>query len=82
VPTQLIVHTGQYHLPTRPSTVKDRIQRYLERFDRYLKPPAASANRPANCLTESQLARAIHGADAAAQSEKCDSQHSRFWANP
>jgi dipeptidyl aminopeptidase/acylaminoacyl peptidase len=40
VPTQLIVYPGQYHLLTRPSYIKDRIQRYLEWFDRYLKPPA------------------------------------------
>jgi dipeptidyl aminopeptidase/acylaminoacyl peptidase len=40
VPTQLIVYPGQYHLLTRPSYIKDRIQRYLEWFDRYLKLPA------------------------------------------
>jgi dipeptidyl aminopeptidase/acylaminoacyl peptidase len=39
VPTQLIVYPGQYHLLTRPSYIKDRIERYLEWFDRYLKPP-------------------------------------------
>jgi dipeptidyl aminopeptidase/acylaminoacyl peptidase len=40
VPTQLIVYPGQYHLLTRPSYIKDRIERYLQWFDRYLKPPA------------------------------------------
>lgn len=37
VPTELIIYPGQYHLLTRPSYIKDRIQRYLEWFDRYLK---------------------------------------------
>ena len=40
VPTRLIVYPGPYHLLTRPSYIKDRIQRYLEWFDRYPKPPA------------------------------------------
>jgi dipeptidyl aminopeptidase/acylaminoacyl peptidase len=37
IPTQLIVYPGQHHLLTRPSYIKDRIRRYLEWFDRYLK---------------------------------------------
>jgi dipeptidyl aminopeptidase/acylaminoacyl peptidase len=40
VPTQLIVYPGQYHLLTRPSFIRDRILRYLEWFDRFLKRPA------------------------------------------
>jgi dipeptidyl aminopeptidase/acylaminoacyl peptidase len=40
VPAQLVVYPGQNHLLTRPSYIRDRIQRYLEWFDRYLKPPA------------------------------------------
>jgi dipeptidyl aminopeptidase/acylaminoacyl peptidase len=36
VPTQLIVYPGQYHVLTRPSYIKDRLQRYLAWFDRYL----------------------------------------------
>jgi dipeptidyl aminopeptidase/acylaminoacyl peptidase len=40
VPTELIVYPGQYHVLTRPSFIKDRIRRYLEWYDRYLKPPA------------------------------------------
>jgi dipeptidyl aminopeptidase/acylaminoacyl peptidase len=39
VPTELIVYPGQYHLLTRPSYIKDRIGRYLDWFDRYLKAP-------------------------------------------
>jgi dipeptidyl aminopeptidase/acylaminoacyl peptidase len=38
VPTQLIVYPGQFHEIERPSYLKDRAQRYLEWFDRYLKP--------------------------------------------
>ena len=40
VPTELIVYPGQYHLLSRPSYIKDRIQRYLDWFDRYLGAPA------------------------------------------
>lgn len=39
VPAQLIVYPGQYHLLTRPSYIKDRIERYTAWFDRYLQPP-------------------------------------------
>lgn len=38
VPARLIVYPGQYHILTRPSYIKDRIRRYVEWFDRYLKP--------------------------------------------
>jgi dipeptidyl aminopeptidase/acylaminoacyl peptidase len=36
VPAQLIVYPGQNHVLTRPSYIKDCIQRYLAWFDRYL----------------------------------------------
>jgi dipeptidyl aminopeptidase/acylaminoacyl peptidase len=39
VPAQLIVYPGQHHLLTRPSYIKDRLQRYLDWFDRYLGAP-------------------------------------------
>ncbi len=39
VPAQLIVYPGQHHLLTRPSYIKDRLQRYLAWFDRYLEAP-------------------------------------------
>ncbi len=38
VPTQLVVYPGQFHLFTRPSYLRDRMQRYLEWFGRYLEP--------------------------------------------
>ena len=36
IPTQLVIYPGQYHIFTRPSYVRDRIQRYEAWFDRYL----------------------------------------------
>jgi dipeptidyl aminopeptidase/acylaminoacyl peptidase len=39
VPAQLIVYPGQHHLLTRPSYIKDCMQRYLAWFDRYLGAP-------------------------------------------
>jgi dipeptidyl aminopeptidase/acylaminoacyl peptidase len=38
VDTQLIVYPGQFHGITRPSFVRDRYQRYLDWYDRYLRP--------------------------------------------
>jgi dipeptidyl aminopeptidase/acylaminoacyl peptidase len=37
VPAQLVVYPGEYHVLTRPSFLIDRIQRYLDWMDRYLK---------------------------------------------
>jgi dipeptidyl aminopeptidase/acylaminoacyl peptidase len=39
VPAQLIVYPGQHHLLTRPSYIKDRLQRYLAWYDRYVGAP-------------------------------------------
>ena len=38
VPTQLIIYPGQFHGITTPSYQKDRVERYLQWFDKYLKP--------------------------------------------
>ncbi len=38
VPTQLIIYPGQNHGITVPSYQKDRVDRYLQWFDKYLKP--------------------------------------------
>ncbi|MHB1191787.1 MAG: S9 family peptidase [Longimicrobiales bacterium] len=38
VETQLIVYPGQFHGISRPSFVRDRYERYLAWYDRYLKP--------------------------------------------
>ncbi len=37
VPTQLVVYPGQFHGISRPSFVKDRLQRYVAWYDKYLK---------------------------------------------
>ncbi|HKO16981.1 MAG TPA: S9 family peptidase [Gemmatimonadaceae bacterium] len=41
VPTELVIYPGQFHGLTVPSYRKDRIERYLAWYDRYLKPPTA-----------------------------------------
>jgi dipeptidyl aminopeptidase/acylaminoacyl peptidase len=38
VPTQLVIYPDQFHELTRPSFYKDRLERELAWFDRYLKP--------------------------------------------
>lgn len=46
VPTQLVVYPGQNHGLTKVAFLRDRIERYLAWYDRYLKtPPAATAGR-------------------------------------
>ena len=37
VPTQLVVYPGQFHGITRPSYQKDRMERYLAWYAKYLK---------------------------------------------
>jgi dipeptidyl aminopeptidase/acylaminoacyl peptidase len=37
VDTQLVIYPGQYHGIKRPSFQRDRLQRYLDWYDRYLK---------------------------------------------
>jgi dipeptidyl aminopeptidase/acylaminoacyl peptidase len=43
VPTQLVIYPGQNHGIARPSYQKDRIERYLAWYAKYLKPPETSA---------------------------------------
>jgi dipeptidyl aminopeptidase/acylaminoacyl peptidase len=38
VPTELVIYPGQHHGISRPSFVRDRLQRYLAWYDKYLKP--------------------------------------------
>ena len=38
VDTQLIVYPGQFHGLTRPSFIRDRYERYLAWYDKYLRP--------------------------------------------
>ena len=41
VETQLVVYPGQFHQITTPSYVRDRLERYLAWFNKYLKTPEA-----------------------------------------
>ncbi len=40
-PTELVVYPGQFHGFTRPSYIRDRYERWLAWWDKYLKPEAA-----------------------------------------
>ena len=42
-PTELVVYPGQFHGFTRPSFIKDRYERWLAWWDKYLKPTATPA---------------------------------------
>ena len=44
VPTELIIYPGQFHGLTRPSFIRDRYQRDLDWYDRYLMPKSGAAN--------------------------------------
>ena len=48
VPTELVIYPGQFHGLTRPSFIRDRYERYLAWYGKYLKsrdyaPPKTSA---------------------------------------
>jgi dipeptidyl aminopeptidase/acylaminoacyl peptidase len=46
VESQLVIYPGQYHGITTPSYRVDRLQRYLDWYEKYLKPsttPTAAA---------------------------------------
>ncbi len=45
VDTQLVIYPGQFHGLTVPSYERDRLQRYVDWFDKYLQPAAATAAR-------------------------------------
>jgi len=36
VPARLVIYPGQFHVFTRPSYIRDRLQRYLDWYDRHL----------------------------------------------
>ena len=38
VPTQMVIYPGQFHGITRPSFVRDRLERYVAWYDKWLKP--------------------------------------------
>lgn len=41
VPTELVIYPGEYHEFTRPSFLRDRLERYLAWYAKYLKPAGA-----------------------------------------
>jgi dipeptidyl aminopeptidase/acylaminoacyl peptidase len=43
VPTQLIAYPGEYHGLKRPSFLRDRLERLVDWYDRYLKGPAPAS---------------------------------------
>ena len=43
--TQLIIYPGQFHGITVPSYVRDRLQRYLAWFNKYLMPARSEASQ-------------------------------------
>ena len=45
-PTELIVYPGQFHGFTRPSFIKDRYERWLAWWDKYLKPSSTPTPQP------------------------------------
>ena len=47
VPTQLVVYPGQFHGITRPSYQKDRMERYLSWYAKYLKAADGAATSAA-----------------------------------
>jgi dipeptidyl aminopeptidase/acylaminoacyl peptidase len=47
VPTQLVVYPNSNHGITRPSYQKDRMERYIAWYAKYLKPAAAPVTTPA-----------------------------------
>ena len=54
-PTELVVYPGQFHGFTRPSYIRDRYERWMAWWDKYLKPapastPAVEVTSPGNPL--------------------------------
>jgi dipeptidyl aminopeptidase/acylaminoacyl peptidase/tetratricopeptide (TPR) repeat protein len=43
VPTELVIYPGQHHGIRKPTYVRDRYQRYVAWYDRYLKPAPATS---------------------------------------
>jgi len=46
VDTQLVIYPGQFHGLTVPSYERDRLQRYVDWYGKYLQPAAATSARP------------------------------------
>jgi len=44
IDTQLVIYPDQFHGLTRPSFIRDRLERYVAWYDKYLKPAVARSN--------------------------------------
>ncbi|HEX4438629.1 MAG TPA: S9 family peptidase [Thermoanaerobaculia bacterium] len=47
IPTQLVIYPGQFHGIRKPTYVRDRYERYVAWYDKYVKAPAQSSAAPA-----------------------------------
>jgi dipeptidyl aminopeptidase/acylaminoacyl peptidase len=47
VPTELVVYPGEYHVLTRPSFLKDRAERYIAWYGKYLQNVPAELTKAA-----------------------------------
>ena len=54
VPTQLVIYPGQYHGIRKPSYVRDRYERYVAWYDKYVKAAPAQAQPAAAAATSSR----------------------------
>jgi len=54
VPTQLVIYPGQYHGIRKPSYVRDRYERYVAWYDKYVKAAPAPAQPAAAAGTSSR----------------------------
>ncbi len=43
VPTELVIYPGQFHGLSKPSYIRDRLQRHIDWYDRFLRVPPPSA---------------------------------------
>ena len=46
IETELVIYPGQFHGLTVPSYERDRLQRYLNWFNKYLKPTTTTTAQP------------------------------------
>ena len=51
VPTQLVIYPGQYHGIRKPSYVRDRYERYVAWYDKYVKAAPAQPQPAAAAAT-------------------------------
>jgi len=70
VPTELVVYPGQNHGIEKPSYVKDRYERYVAWYDRYLKPETSPATAAATSEARSLAGRPLFTPAIAAERRK------------